>query len=144
MRVPFLPSTFFLGFFAVLLFSACKPEASAPAAGKNGSATPAAALPGKLTEKDLKVGRNVMAISDVVAELRAGVPRETVLEHVRSRRIATNIVEANELELAANGAGRELMSALKDPKNLPTAAEEAAYMEAVVDEQRSAQAKRSR
>ena len=77
-----------------------------------------------------------MPLTEVIAELRAGLPKEKVLENVRRRRIATLIVEANELEFAANGAGRELLAALRDPKNLPTPAQEAIYMKFVAEQQR--------
>jgi hypothetical protein len=106
----------------------CKPESLMPAQKSPNSTTTTTATATAAAE-DARVGRNVMSIAEVVAELRAGVPREQVLQHVRTRRIASLAVEANDLELAANGAGRELIAALKDPKNLPTAAQEAAYMQ---------------
>lgn len=79
-----------------------------------------------------------MPLSEVVSALRSGASREVVLSEVRRRRIPSLIVPANELELAANGAGRELIAALKDPHNLATPAQEAAYMRFIVESQSAA------
>ena len=81
-----------------------------------------------------------MPLTEVIAELKAGVPKEKVLENVRRRRLATLLVEANELEFAANGAGRELLAALRDPKNLLTPSQEAIYMTFLAEQQRGATA----
>lgn len=98
---------------------------------------PAAAAKGQ-TEEDLRVARNVIPLSEVVSKLRAGVPKEQLLEEVRRRRIPAKIVDSNELELAANGSGRELIAAMKDGRNVITAAQEAAYMQLLTQKQPSA------
>ena len=82
-----------------------------------------------------------MPLDEVVARLRAGVPPRKVLDEVRRRRIPAKIVEASELRLAANGAGRELIAAMKDPANVLTAAQEAAYMQLVTPKQKADTAK---
>lgn len=76
-----------------------------------------------------------MPVSEVLAQLRSGVPKEKLLEEVKTRHLATKIVDQNELELAANGAGHVLLAAMKDPQNLLTPAQETAYMQLVAERQ---------
>ncbi len=83
-----------------------------------------------------------MALNDVITELSAGTRSATVLEHVKQRHIATLCVAGDELRFAANGANHELISALKDQKNLLTPAQETIYMQTVAKAQtEAAQAK---
>ncbi len=118
--------------FAALLFisAGCKEPKAAAAAPKAvaGKPTPKATPPVP-TEEDLRYVHDVLTLGDVIARLQAGTPREKVLADVRQRHIATAIVEANDLELAANGAGRELISAMHDPRNVLTPLQEGLYME---------------
>ena len=102
------------------------------------------ASPGAPTAEDLSIARNAMSLDEVLARLRAGVPPAKVVEEVRRRRIPAKIVEASELRLAANGAGRELIAAMKDPANVLTAAQEAAYMQLVAPKQKAEAAKSKR
>lgn len=117
---------------AALLFisTGCnQPKAAAPqtAAGKPTSK----ATPPVPTEEDLRYVHDVLTLGDVIARLQAGTPREKVLEEVRQRHIATAVVEANDLELAANGAGREVIAAMHNPQNVLTPLQETLYMEKV-------------
>ena len=78
-----------------------------------------------------------MPISEMVSGLRRGVSKQELLAEVRRRRVPAKIVEATELELAANGAGHELIAALKDDANVLTESQEKAYMELLVERQRA-------
>ena len=137
----FMPSARFLAqrccmLVPIVLLFGCKPEGIQKA--QKPPAAPPAADQAQQRSEDLRIGRNAMPISEVVAALAAGVPKEKVLEEVRRRRVTGAVVDATELQLAANGAGRELIAALKDPKNHLTPTQEAAYMQLVVERQRSA------
>ena len=122
-------------FLCLALLASCSSEqpAAKATADKGAQATPA-----PISEEDIRIGRDLMSLTDVIAALRSGMPREKVLEEVRRRKLATPMVEAHDLEFAANGAGRELIAACKDPKNLATAPQEAVYMQLVMERQRSA------
>ena len=122
---------------AALPLAGCKREAEKPAQTTALKATVTPAQSGQPSADDVRIGREVMPLTEVLAQLKAGVPKLKVLENVRRRHIATMIVEANELEFAANGAGRELITALRDPGNLPTPAQEAIYMQLVAEQQRA-------
>lgn len=104
------------------------------------NASKAAASPAGPSEEDLRVAREAMSISEVVAQLRAGVPKEKVLDLVQRRRLTSLAVPSAELELAANGADHKLLAALKDPANLITPAQETAYMHVAAE--RAAAAKK--
>jgi hypothetical protein len=136
MRLAFLVATRLFLLPALALTASCQPAAKSALTKPNQSAP--AAPTATPTADDVRIGRALMPISEVVAELRTGVSRERVLDDVRRRHIATMIVDANELELAANGAGRELIAALKDPKNLPTPAQESAYVQLLLERQLAA------
>ena len=68
-----------------------------------------------------------MTLDEVVSRLRAGTGKAEILAEVKRRRIPAKIVDATELELAANGAGRELIAAMKDPANVLSRGQESAY-----------------
>jgi hypothetical protein len=108
-------------------FCSCKPVA----AMQKLAATPNAQQKADAAAEDLRVAQNVMPLTEVIAELSSGTPSGTVLEHVKQRHIATLCVAGDELRFAANGANHELLSALKDQKNLLTPAQETAYMQFV-------------
>lgn len=110
----------------LLTVTGCHHDTPAPA--PKAAATPAAKGP---SEEDIRVARNALTIRDVVGELRAGVPKEKVLADVKQRHLTSLAVESSELELAANGAGHELLAALKDPSNLLSPMQEAAYTQTV-------------
>ena len=78
-----------------------------------------------------------MSLDEVLARLKAGVRPSKVTEEVRRRRIAARVVEASELRLAAHGAGRELIAAMKDPANVLSEAQEAAYMQLMTAKQKA-------
>ncbi|MFN2477182.1 MAG: hypothetical protein ABR526_12685 [Chthoniobacterales bacterium] len=120
--------------------AACKPAVTTQKA----SSAPSSQQGAKQAEEDIRIGRNVMPLSEVMAELSSGTKSATVLEHVRQRHIATLCVDGDELRFAANGASRDLLAALKDRKNLLTPAQETAYMQMVVERQADgARAKRA-
>jgi hypothetical protein len=124
-------------FLTVLSLGGCEREAEKSAQTTALKATVTPAQSAQPSADDVRIGREVMPLTEVLAQLKAGVPKLKVLENVRRRHIATMIVEANELEFAANGAGRDLIAALRDPGNLPTPAQEAIYMQLVAEQQRA-------
>lgn len=75
----------------------------------------------------MRVAREAITIADVLAMLRADVPNEKIVAEVKRRRLPQILVDAGELELAANGAGHALITALKDPNNTLTENEDKAY-----------------
>ena len=138
MRITFRFVTTTLFAAAFLQFSACS-KAPAPAAAKIEPAQPRSTpSPEQLAAADLEAARRVISISEILSALRRGVPKEELLAEVRRRRIATTIVEATELELAANGAGHQLIAALKDKANVLTESQEKAYMQLLAERERTA------
>lgn len=113
---------------AVLLHVAACSKAPAPAASGSkavqSNSTPA---PDAAMAADLEVARGAMSTSEIISALRRGVSKEELVSEVRRRRILATIVDATELELAAHGAGRQLIAALKDKANLLTEAQEKLY-----------------
>lgn len=122
----------------VTAFISCKPATTAQKA----TSGPKKQQNAETATEDIRVARNVMALSEVIAELSSGTKSAVVLEHVRERHIATLCVEGDELKFAANGANRELLAALKDQKNLLTPTQETVYMPMVAE--RHAQAARAK
>lgn len=82
---------------------------------------------------DLEVARGAVSISEIISALRRGVSKEELVSEVRRRRIPATIVAATELELAAHGAGRHLIAALKDKANLLTEAQEKIYTQLLLE-----------
>jgi hypothetical protein len=76
---------------------------------------------------DTRVAREAITLADVLVMLQANVPNEKITADVTRRHIPQTLVDAGELELAANGAGHILIAALKDPKNLLTENQDKAY-----------------
>ena len=130
---------------ALLQFPACNKD-PASAAGQSKALQPKpTSSPAQVTAADLEVARGAISISEIVSALRRGVSKEELLAEVRRRRIPATIVDATELELAANGADRQLMAALKDKANALTEPQEKAYMQLLADRERAAlAAKKSR
>ena len=82
---------------------------------------------GQPSAEDARVAREAITIADVLGMLRADVPNDQIIAEVKRRRMPQVLVEAGELELAANGAGHRLIAALKDPENTLTESEDKAY-----------------
>ena len=123
----------------VLALGACERAPKALLAG--GGPTAKAATPAKdapPTEADLKFAREVMNLSDVLVMLRAGVPNETIISEVQRRHIPQVLVAAGELEMAANGANRHLLAALKDPRNTLTESQDKAYSQVLAEKFKAA------
>ena len=129
-----------MAFVALALpFSGCEraPKALLSGGGpKAKAATPAKDAPP--TEADLKFAREVMNLSDVLVMLRAGVPNETIISEVQRRHIPQVLVEAGELGMAANGANRHLIAALKDPRNMLTESQDKAYSQVFAEKFKAA------
>ena len=70
--------------------------------------------------------------------------KEELVSEVRRRRILATIVDATELELAAHGAGRQLIAALKDKTNLLTEAQEKIYTQLLLERDRASVAAKKR
>ena len=104
---------------------------------KKPATSPSVAQQPDAKEQDLRIARDAMSLEDVLARLNAGVARSKVIEEVRRRRITARVVEAGELRLAAHGAGRELIAAMKDPANVLSEAQEAAYMQLMAAKQKA-------
>ena len=68
-----------------------------------------------------------MNVQDVLLMLKQGYRDDAIIAEVKRRRIVDTIVEANELQLSAWGARRELLTVLKDKRNRLTEAQEQAY-----------------
>jgi hypothetical protein len=122
------------------LITGCKDKAPTAEVKATPPTATAAASPGTsdaANEEDLRVAQNAMSVAEVLAKLRAGVPKAQILEEVKTRRIPAKIVDATELELAAAGAGRELLKAMKDSQNVLTEAQETAYIQLKIQQQQS-------
>ena len=78
------------------------------------------AAPAPLTAEDVRIGREAMPLSEVSFMLRGGTSQPTIIADVNRRHIPEKISPELELQLSENGAGPNLIAALKDEKNILT------------------------
>ena len=83
----------------------------------------------KPTAEDVRIGRRAMPISEASLMLRNGYSQKAIVAEVNRRHIPEKISGATEVELTANGAGPDLIAALKDENNLLTRNQKGAYDE---------------
>src|SRR5713101_5210975 len=88
-----------------------------------------AAEDAKPTAEDVRIGRRAMPISEASLMLRNGYSQKAIVAEVNRRHIPEKISGATEVELTANGAGPDLIAALKDENNLLTRNQKGAYDE---------------
>jgi hypothetical protein len=132
-------------FAAVLLqFSACSKPPAPAASGSKAVQSNSTLAPDAAMAADLEVARGAMSTSEIISALRRGVSKEELVSEVRRRRIPATIVDATELELAAHGAGRQLIAALKDKTNLLTEAQEKLYTQLLLERDRASVAAKKR
>ncbi len=81
------------------------------------------------TVGDLQIARRAIQIGEIAVMLGGGVPEENIISEINQRHVPEKINAAAEIGLVGRGAGPALIAALKNPENVLTEVQRAAYAE---------------